>query len=127
MQPDPRGLMEDIITASDHILRVTSNMDFRSFSKDFDKRSAVERWFITIGEAMRRLREHHPELATRIPDISDIIDFRNVLVHNYDDLEETIIWSTITDDLPLLYRTVCDLMNELDAPRQILPSTGPKI
>ena len=61
-------------------------MDLRSFSKDFDKRSAVERWFITIGEAMRRLREHHPELATRIPDISDIIDFRNVLVHNYDDL-----------------------------------------
>ena len=119
--------MEDIITASDHILRVTSNMDLRSFSKDFDKRSAVERWFITIGEAMRRLREHHPELATRIPDISDIIDFRNVLVHNYDDLEETIIWSTITDDLPLLYRTVCDLMNELDAQRQILPSTGPKI
>ena len=78
----------------------------------------MERWFITIGEAMKRLRENHPEIAARIPDISDVIDFRNVLVHNCDDLEETIIWSSITDDLRLLYRTVCDLRNELDPPFQ---------
>ncbi len=32
MPPDPKVLLEDIITASDHIRRVTSNLDLKSFS-----------------------------------------------------------------------------------------------
>ncbi len=131
MPPDPKVLLDNIIEASENIQRVTLSMDLGTFSEDFDTRAAVERWFITIGEALRRLRDHHSDLAIKIPDITNIIDFRNFLIHNYDDLEVTIIWSSITDDLPELYQTVCDLQAKLDhsqGPREVPPPpAGPRM
>ncbi|MXZ49486.1 MAG: DUF86 domain-containing protein [Rhodobacteraceae bacterium] len=43
-----------------------------------------------------------------------MVDFRNFLVHNYDSLDDTIIWSSVTDKLPPLYKKVCELRSELD-------------
>jgi uncharacterized protein with HEPN domain len=45
--------------------------------------SAVERKFEIIGEALNQVWKLDPELAARIPDIREIIAFRNVLIHGY--------------------------------------------
>ena len=39
--------------------------------------------FEIIGEALNQLAKHDPALARRIPDIRDIIAFRNILIHGY--------------------------------------------
>ena len=129
MKPDARVLLEDIITCSNNILKETSKLDFASYSRNMVLKAAVERWFITIGQALTRIRDHHPDLANRLPDITVIIDFRNFLVHNYDSLEDIIIWSSITDDLPFVYETVCSLHNELEQavpPQEELQRDPPK-
>jgi len=41
--------------------------------------AAVERQFEIIGEALSRVRRVAPELSAQIPDVSDIIGFRNTL------------------------------------------------
>jgi uncharacterized protein with HEPN domain/predicted nucleotidyltransferase len=56
----------------------------------------------TIGEAAtkvsRQTRDSNP--ATQW---AHIIGMRNVLVHRYDDVDDTVIWKTVTDDLaPLI-------------------------
>ena len=44
-------------------------------------RSAVEREFITIGEALKVLAVREPQLFAAIPEGRQIIDFRNLLTH----------------------------------------------
>ena len=46
-------------------------------------KAAVERKFLVIGEALRRLKREHPEIIEKITGHENIIGFRNVLVHDY--------------------------------------------
>lgn len=65
-------------------------------------RSACERQFEIIGEAMTRLRDRHPEVFGQIRDAPTIIAFRNRLIHGYDTVDSEIVWDVIQDKLPSL-------------------------
>lgn len=54
----------------------------------------------------------HPDVAARITDWRDIIDFRNLLVHGYDVINDRLVWETVTEDLPVLRREVEALLAE---------------
>jgi uncharacterized protein with HEPN domain len=56
------------------------------------------------------LRRRAPDIAAMIPDISEIIGFRNVLVHAYDTIDAAEVWSTIQNDVPRLRNLVADLL-----------------
>jgi len=59
-----------------------------------------------IGEAIKRLAQHDAEAAARIGDYRQIIAFRNVLIHGYDLVDHTLVWSTIVTRIPTLLRDV---------------------
>lgn len=46
-------------------------------------RSAVDRQFEVIGEALNQLRKIGPLITDQIPDLSRVVAFRNVLIHGY--------------------------------------------
>ncbi len=46
-------------------------------------RVAVERRFITIGEAVKQLNLHHPAIDATFSEKAEMIAFRNVIVHEY--------------------------------------------
>ena len=69
-------------------------------------RKAVERNFEIIGECLNRLRYHNPDLANQVHRISKIINFRNMLSHEYDVLNQGTIWRIIKEDLPDLEITI---------------------
>lgn len=54
-----------------------------------------------IGEAARRtsvdFRAAHPDLPWQ-----SMIQMRNVMIHQYDDVDPTIVWDTVREDLPPL-------------------------
>ena len=75
--------------------------------------SAVERQFITIGEALSRLEKLDAGLAGQITACRQIIAFRNVLVHGYDAIDDPIVWQVIEKDVPVLQRQVEDLLTKL--------------
>lgn len=52
-------------------------------------------------------------LAQRIPGISDIIGFRNVLIHGYATIDRARVWQTVQEDLPGLLATLNLLLSEL--------------
>jgi uncharacterized protein with HEPN domain len=78
-------------------------------------RSAVERQFEIVGEALNRLTRDDPNVAARIPDdVSRIVGFRNVLAHGYDIVDDDAVWSAITVDLPTLAERASSLLAELE-------------
>ena len=69
-------------------------------------RSAVERQFEVIGEAMAQLVRADELVADRISQYQRIIAFRNLLIHGYTDVDDRLVWDVINTNLPLLSREV---------------------
>ena len=80
-------------------------------------RSAVERQFEILGEALRRLEQHDPALAGKISEHRRINDFRNIIAHGYDGLNDDIIWQAIVEKVPKLLADAKLLLETLDAKR----------
>ena len=79
-------------------------------------RSAVERQFEIIGEALNQLSKVAPNIAHRIPHIRDIIGFRNVLIHGYAAIDDARVWHIAQTSLPGLRDAVSALLAELEPP-----------
>ena len=92
MQHNPKAYLFDIIKACDLIIGYTKGFDSTSYLQDRMLRDAVERNFITIGEALNRLKTEDHEMFVQIPDSNKIIAFRNVVVHAYDVIENELVW-----------------------------------
>ncbi|MGL6134019.1 MAG: HepT-like ribonuclease domain-containing protein [Prochlorococcaceae cyanobacterium] len=65
-------------------------------------RSAVEREFIIIGEALTKLSRLDPALFSQIPHAPKIISFRNMLTHEYTKVDNALVWGVIEAYLPSL-------------------------
>jgi uncharacterized protein with HEPN domain len=69
----------DVQRATERIGRFTSGRTVADYLSDDMLSAAVERQFEIIGEALVCIRKIAPEVAAMIPDVSQIIGFRNVL------------------------------------------------
>ena len=72
----------------------------------------MERKLEIIGEALGQLLKLDPNLAKRIPDLREIIAFRNLLIHGYAVVEHTRVLKIVETSLPGLKACVADLLDE---------------
>lgn len=77
----------DIRQAALGIMELTADLSFEEYERDWVRRYAIERSFAIIGEATVRLRDFDHNLVTGITDFTEIIAFRNQLVHGYDGID----------------------------------------
>ena len=61
------------------------------YSADLLLRSAVERHFEILGEALRRLETLDPSLCFQISEHRRTIAFRNIIAHGYDAVDDDIV------------------------------------
>lgn len=116
MRRDARAFLWDIQQAADAIARFVAGFDATAFAEDELVHSAVERKFEVIGEALGQLSKVDPALARRIPDVRDIIAFRNLLIHGYAGIEHVRVWDIAQNSLPGLRTVVVALLEELGGP-----------
>jgi uncharacterized protein with HEPN domain len=90
----------DAREAARAILQFTAGRTFEDYASNEMLSSAVERKFEIIGEALARVRRHHPDHLDSIGEWPAIIGFRNVLAHAYDRVESTVVWGIVTQQLP---------------------------
>ncbi|ROZ61652.1 DUF86 domain-containing protein [Ramlibacter sp. WS9] len=83
MHPDAGKLVWDAQQAAERVVRFTVGATFVDYDADEYLRSAVERQFEIIGEALNRLSRVDPATAATIADLPRIVAFRNVLFHEY--------------------------------------------
>jgi uncharacterized protein with HEPN domain len=116
MLPDPRVWLEDIRSAADLVGQFTKNLTLDEYKVDELRRSATERQFEIMGEALNRLQKAEPTLAAQVPNHRRIIAFRNRLIHGYDVIDDVIVWDIIQRDLPGLIQQVERLLAALTRP-----------
>ncbi|MEO1435015.1 MAG: HepT-like ribonuclease domain-containing protein [Bacteroidota bacterium] len=93
--------MSDILLAIERIELFTSTtLEFESYVQDLKTQSAVERQLGIVGEAVNNFRRAESEYS--LSDTRDIVNFRNRLIHNYDGIDEAIVWSILKVNLPIL-------------------------
>lgn len=95
MHPDALKLLEDIRDAGSFVLEVVRDCDQEAYEQDRLARQAVERNFESIGEALNRLSKADPSAAQRVGPVPQIVAFRNILVHAYDNIDHEIVWYVI--------------------------------
>lgn len=114
MQLEVKSLLYDMRQSCDLILNFTRGKGFSDYAEDAACRSAVERQFIIIGEAMNRMCKTFPDIAARIPHHRTIINFRNILVHGYDRVEDEVVWGIVKSHLPEFQKALNMLFGEGD-------------
>jgi len=112
MHPDAPKLLEDIRDAGSFVLQVVRDCEQETYEQNRLARQAVERNFEIIGEALNRLSRADPETAQRVGAVPQIIAFRNILVHAYDNIDHEIVWHVIQNELPRLVASVEALIDE---------------
>ncbi len=96
--------------AADRIGRFTAGKRFSDYLKDEILRSAVERQFEIIGEALVNLRKVAPKTAASIPDLARIIAFRNILIHGYATVDDRLVWGVVEANLLPLHAALDKLL-----------------
>ncbi len=69
-------------------------------------KSAVERQFILLGEALNRAVVIDPNLTASISQVPQIINLRHSLVHDYRRTNHEIVWEIIAIHIPVLLAEV---------------------
>jgi uncharacterized protein with HEPN domain len=107
---DARSFLWDARGAVDAITTMTNGKSFADFDGDIVLRSAVERQFEILGESLGQLKRLDVALAGRIPDLRQIVAFRNILIHGYATIDRRRVWQAVQDDLPALGAVLHDLL-----------------
>jgi uncharacterized protein with HEPN domain len=88
----------DILVAARLALQYVSGKTRERFLGDVQLQDAVIRRLAVIGEAARRVSEAtrlaHPSLPWH-----EMIGMRNIVVHEYDDVDLNVVWDAVARDL----------------------------
>ncbi len=101
------------MAACDLLTEFTAGKMFTDYAADPLVRSAVERQFEIVGEALRVALQHQPELADKITDARAIIAFRNQLTHAYSGVDHATVWGLLERRVPQLRTEVARLLATL--------------
>lgn len=112
MQPRTKALLFDMQHAALGIASYVQGKSLDDYLQDEMLRSAVERQFEIIGEAMTRLRKSDALMAARISEYERIVSFRNALIHGYDQIDHRTIWRIIEQKLPILTAELEQLLKD---------------
>lgn len=110
MHANARKLLWDSRECAERIARFTAGKTFTEYLADEFLRSAVERQFEIIGEAMNQLRRIDSDTAAEVPQLPRIIAFRNILIHGYTNVDNRLVWGVLETDLPSLRATLGRLL-----------------
>ena len=91
--------LADILDAARIIQQHLGGMTREQFLADQRTQDAVVRRFEIIGEAARHLS---PVTLKALPDIpwNLMVGMRNLLIHDYDDVDPKRVWTDSQNDLP---------------------------
>ena len=109
-------LIHDVAQACVRLTTFTADKTEDDYLSDNFLRSAVERQFTIVGEALARAVQLDAALLDRVSQCSRIIRFRHVLVHGYAIVSDETVWSVIQHDLPILHAEVRAILEEPGEP-----------
>jgi uncharacterized protein with HEPN domain len=101
---DFRDFLDDIAAACRAVIDFTAGLDLDAYLQDAKTRFAVMRGFEIMGEAVRHIPDDIKLANADIP-WATMAAMRNRIVHGYFGVDDSILFTTVNDELkPLLPR-----------------------
>ncbi|MEO6083026.1 MAG: HepT-like ribonuclease domain-containing protein [Umezawaea sp.] len=110
MPRDPRAYLWDALHASKLLAEFSAGKSFADYQADAMVRSAVERQFEIIGEALNQLSKVDAALASAVPELPRIVAVRNILIHGYATVDDALVWQVLTEKIPTLRQVLAHLL-----------------
>jgi len=108
----------DMSQAVQGIVKSMQGVTPDDYAGEENLRLSNERRLEILGEAARRVspefRNKHPEVPWR-----DVIGQRNIVIHQYDEIDLMRIWRFSVEDAPALLKTLKKIVDELTAAGEI--------
>ena len=105
--------LEHIKDSIEKIYAYTERLSEKDFQESTLVQDAVVRQLEIIGEATKRIsgeiKQQYPEVPWK-----DMAGMRDVLIHDYINVEIDIVWKTVVDYLPSLLGRVKKIIEELN-------------
>jgi uncharacterized protein with HEPN domain len=102
--------IRDMVLAANRVLRYVENTSQQEFEQDLEKQDSVTYRILILGEASKRLsaefRDKHPNIPWR-----QIAGMRNMLVHEYDQVDLDVLWDVTQNSIPGLLEKLSSLVN----------------
>jgi len=105
-----RQSLLDILQCAELVAQYLAGKTEAMFLEDVLLQDAIVRRLEIVGEAARRLS---PEARSELSQIdwSGAIGMRNIMIHQYDNLELDTVWDTATLALPELARKIQSILS----------------
>jgi uncharacterized protein with HEPN domain len=111
MRRDRRAFLWDVREAALAIQTFTTGLDAAAYENNALVQADVERKFEVIGEALKQLSKLDAAMAAQLPDLPQIVAFRNQLIHGYASVNPSTVWTIAQNFLPALIAGVQGLLN----------------
>ena len=108
---DDKIYIEHILQSINRIESYLSGKDHQSFSDDYLTQDAVVRQLEIIGEATKRISKEFRRINPHVP-WSDMAGMRDILIHDYIDVDLDIVWKTATESISNL-KSLLQNLNQL--------------
>jgi len=115
MQPEDRdaAYLWDMLQAAREVEEMLEDRDLAAFLADRVLLRAIERGVEIIGQAARRVSPPyataHPEIPWRM-----IVGQRNILAHEYGQIDHELLYKTAVEDIPRLIEQLQMLLPPLE-------------
>jgi uncharacterized protein with HEPN domain len=102
--------LEQMRSAAQQACDFVADLDQEEFMRDVRTQMAVAMALVLLGESASRVITHHPEFSVDHPEIpwARIKGMRNIVAHEYYELELPLVLETVRTSLP-------QLLSKLDA------------
>ncbi|MBK8293432.1 MAG: DUF86 domain-containing protein [Solirubrobacterales bacterium] len=104
--------LEHLLDAIDRVLEYTQPGEAQ-FRTDLKTQDAVLRNLETLGEAAKKLDDETRALSSEAP-WREITGFRDVIAHDYLEVDLDLVWNVVESDLPHLRKTILGLLDQVD-------------
>lgn len=110
---DVRLFLTDMLDAVMKIERYTASLTAEQFQADDLRIDAVVRNLEIVGEAARQIP---PDLRERYPGIdwTRVVGFRNIVIHEYFDVDIEIVWTIATQRLSELKTFLRRMLQDIE-------------
>lgn len=99
MNKEVNKRLRDALAACYAIQSFIAGQTLSSYVTNLMVRSAVERQFEIVGEALHRAEITDETVVDVVPDLRRIVGLRNRIIHGYDQVDHGIVWAIVSDDL----------------------------
>ena len=95
------AIILDILKSAQLVIEFVGSLDKEAFLRDHKTQSAVLHQLLLVGEAAKRLSENYRAAHPEIP-WKRVAGMRDVLIHQYDDVDLDEVWKTVKAEIPKL-------------------------